>query len=242
VEEQLAKDKSEFERASQNYEGAEIFGINLITDTAFTIDDLLYMEKITDNLHVTISAKTSMDFNCELKLLLDYNEIEFLVDETKYTSYPFQVKASDNFEIPINLLEDINFEQSHILTLIVIPNSDKHKADGFAFKITPLSKDYELTPTKGINDISRKTTPILPEKFLSIQFSGLMLNTDYVAIDSNAVNYPPKNIEVTKGEIVKLAYRVGNYEKTDNILFYVLLAGKQIQINGKPFIHLKNEP
>jgi hypothetical protein len=108
--------------------------------------------------------------------------------------------------------------------------------------VKPLSKDFELTPTANENGINQILAPELPNDFLSIQFSGLMLNTDFVAIDSNAVNYPPENIEVAKSEIVRLAYRVGNYEKTNNVLFYVLCGGKQLQINEKPFMHLINKP
>jgi hypothetical protein len=242
VEQQLIKDRSEIEHLASSYVDAEIFGINLLSDISVTVDDLIYMDKITDDLHVTIASRTSMDFNCEIKLLLDYIETEFWVNQTKCMSYSFQVKAADNFEITINLSEDINFEQSHILTVIAIPNNDKHKADGFVFKVRPLSKDFELTSMVNRNSIKQKSEPELPNDFLSIQFSGLMLNTDFAAIDSNVVNYPPENIEVVKSEIVKLAYRVGNYEKTNNVLFYVLCGGKQLQINEKPFMHLINKP
>jgi hypothetical protein len=243
VNDQLQDDKAAIENLSKSYEnGYVIWGVTLINDSDKTYDDVIYLDSVTDNLHITITTRVPEEFNGELKFLWDYQEIEYAVNGKTYSAFPFHAKAEDGFEIPVNLPGNIDFSQSHILTVVALPNSDKHRADGFTFKIRPLSKDYEIVPQNGDSKLEKLSAAIIPETELSLPFSGLMLNQDFDSIDANSVKFPNTNIEVSAGERIKLAYRVGNYETAADILFYVFVGNSQYEINGGSFIHLTNTP
>jgi hypothetical protein len=69
-----------------------------------------------------------------------------------------------------------------------------------------------------------------------------MLNLDFDEKDDNQVFYPPMEIGASSGETIKLAYRVGNYDNADDVLFIVLLDWQQQTLDGNSFIHLVNKP
>jgi hypothetical protein len=231
VKRQLEEDNGAADRMAEAYgEGSVLFGLQLLNDTDPTELNSVRLAKITDNLHITIQARIPHASNCALKLLLDYNEVEFMVDGKKYSLYPFEVKTEDSFEIPVNLRGDIDFSRAHILTVVVLPDYEEHAADGFQFAIRPLAMDFELIPESGLNDIEKKTMPIQPEHFLSIPYSGLMFNTDFNPVDSSAVLFPPKSVEVATGETVKMACYAGNYENTDDVLLYMFAGGVQVSL------------
>jgi hypothetical protein len=241
VEAQMKQNQAEMENFAQSYK--EILGIHILTSDSYTYDSVINMNMITDDLHLTLISKTTNDFNCVMKLLFDYNEIQFTVNGTLVDSYEFSVKSSDSLEIQFNLPESLSFDEPHILTAVIMPNFDKHAYDGSSDGVPPLSKDFELVPSANADGaITANSAPELPDKFLSIQYQGIMLNSDFSAENAEGVDFPKRFIETAAGETVRVAYRAGNYDDSDDMLLIALLGGDPIHFNGKPYIHLKNEP
>jgi hypothetical protein len=240
---QMNDAKADVDKAAQTYQNSEIMALNLVNDTAPTYDNVIYLNKITDTLHIIFNTAITNPTECMLKIFIDYKETDYKIDNKIYTSYYFKAGTSDSIEIPFNLVNDIEFVNSHIITIAIIPDIDK-----YAFELKenlslkkPVSIDYELSPPNR-QDINAETVAFPPGKFIVNQFSGIMLNTDFDSTDSNTVKPPPQYISANAGETVKLAYYAGNYTNTDDLIFLVILGNSQIEINGKPFEHLMNRP
>ncbi|MDR1638407.1 MAG: hypothetical protein LBT59_01820 [Clostridiales bacterium] len=239
LEARIDESKASIERfASLGY--TENLALQVLTLGKPTIDDKIYLDNINDDLHIIISSKTTNDFNCKLKLMIDYVETDFIIDSKTLNSYVFPVKSSDALEIVVNLPDSLKFDHHRILTAIVIPNSDIHVSDGYSDIIPALAKDFELIPSRSEEgSISVNSNPDYPVRFLDIQYQGLMLNSDLEL--SSTAHYPHRSLEA-KGESVKVGYYAGNYDNSDDMLILLLLNGESILIHDKPFIHLINEP
>ncbi|MDR1642356.1 MAG: hypothetical protein LBT59_21915 [Clostridiales bacterium] len=233
---QLEAVKASVGRHSQAFAHSLTFGVT--TNDTLAVQGKLHIEKITDDLHFVFSSVSTDAYNCKVKILLDYAETDFIVNGEVLNSYVVSVKPTDTFEIPFNLPDGISFDKPHILSVLVIPNYDKHIVDG-SLVAPPISmQDIMLIPPgQDAEDFEVPAyEPIQPDKYLSLQLQGLMFNTDFEAVDAPDVKYPPKSIEVSKGETIKFAYRTGNFENSEEVLILAFLNGEPIEIDNKPYM------
>ena len=229
------------------YYGSGLAGLTLglVNDHELSHWSVVFLDNITDNLNVQFANLTERDSEYILKLFYDYEEIPFKVDggDIWLESYVFTLNSMSSMVIPINLKEDLHFENSHFLTVAVLTAPNVHAVD-----LDMMSNSYgvcmtfELTNRNGTRQANAKPTAQESMAFLELPFQGLMLNLDFDAKDDNQVLFPPKEIRAKSDETVKLAYRVGNYENTDDVLFIVLVDWQPQIINGKPFVHITNKP
>jgi hypothetical protein len=101
--------------------------------------------------------------------------------------------------------------------------------------------DFEISQRNTKREIIPLTISHEPEKYLAVQYQGLMLNTDFDDVDNVPVNFPPKTFTVKAGETVKLAYRAGMYENTNNIAICVFLDFEQLRLNGETVLNIGNK-
>jgi hypothetical protein len=101
--------------------------------------------------------------------------------------------------------------------------------------------DFEISQRNTEREIIPLTTSHEPEKYLAIQYQGLMLNTDFAGVDNIPVNFPPKTFTVKASETVKLAYRAGMYENTNNIVICVFLGFEQLRLDGEAVLNIGNK-
>jgi len=220
--------------------------LGLVNDHEPTENGVVYLNKITDNLNVQFANLTEIDREFILKIFYEYEEVAFKADNNNIfqNSYTFTLNAMTSLIIPITLDENLKFDNSHFLTVAVLTSPNKYAvdldmmSDSYGMSIT-----YELVNRNETRQINEKPMPQEPIEFLKNPYQGLMLNVDFTAKDDTQVFFPPKQLKIKSGETVRLAYRAGNYENTDDVLFIVILNWQQQRINDdKPFIHILNKP
>ena len=220
--------------------------LGLVNDYEPTENGVVYLDKISDTLNVQFANLTEHESEYILKVFYDYEEVSYAINgnDTLLNSYVFTAASKSSLIIPLTLDADLNFDDSHFLTIAVLTAPNKNAVDlDMMSNSYGMVGTYELTNKSGARRVNEKQTAQEPKEYLQIPFQGLMLNTDFKEKDDAQVFFPPKEIKVKGGEAIKLAYRVGNYENTDDVLFIVLVDWQQQRIDGKkPFIHLKNRP
>jgi hypothetical protein len=243
VKGQLLQAQGELQRFWEAYgRGGNIVGVHVINDYLPTENNVVYIDDIAGNLHIILSCALTHATDFALKLLVDYQEEPFYIDGMVYDTVIFQVNAFDVKELAFQLANTaIDLDKSHILTVIAIPDAYKNVGtdDGLLQRVA-YSVDYELSKPDRERTITRLSRPSEPDRYLNIPYQGIMLNTDFDAVDVNFVNFPPKTITVKAGETVTLAYRAGNYEDSDDIIFYVFAGFEQLKIDGKRFLNITN--
>ncbi|MDR1642357.1 MAG: hypothetical protein LBT59_21920 [Clostridiales bacterium] len=240
ISKQLEIDKRSLAQFSQTYPYSVCFSV--MTSESKTVLGMVYMDAIADDLHLLFSSASKDDYMCKLKLLVDYVPTDFTIDGTVMDNYVFSVKSSDSFEIPFNLPDSLDFASPHILTAILIPNYDKHAVDGELVGVPLSTQDFMLIPPgQDAADIVADSKSEPPEKYLNITYQGVMFNTDFQPVKAKAVNFPPQFMEVSRGEIIKLAYRTGNYQDSEDVLILTLLNGDPIEIENKPYMLIQQK-
>lgn len=229
---------------AQEYEeyGGNMLVLGLENDTAPTESGVVYLEAIDDNLNIQFANLTDSNSEYILKLFLDYREIEFVFDGESRSEYVFTANAGQSLVFPISLSGDIPFDTSHILTIAILTAPNKH-----AYTIDLMSNSYgmvlsyELANSANERLVTESAALEEPSKYLTLSYQGIMLNKDFEAENNTSVKFPPKKMEVKSGEPVNLAYRVGNYETSDDVIVVVLVDWKQQMINDKPYLHVANK-
>ena len=221
--------------------GGNMLVLGLENDTAPTENGVVYLEAIDDNLNIQFANLTDSNSEYILKLFLDYTEIEYVLDGEIRLEYLFTANAGQSLVFPISLSRDVPFDTSHILTIAILTAPNKH-----AYAIDLMSHSYgvvlsyELANSTRDRQIIESAALEEPSKYLTLSYQGIMLNEDFTAENNTSVKFPPKKIQVKSGELISLAYRVGNYETSDDVVVVVLVDWKQQMINNKPYLHIAN--
>lgn len=222
--------------------GADMLVLGLVNDTEPTENGVVYLESLTDNLNVQFSNLTDTDSEYILKVFLDYKEMDFLLDGKVVSDYIFQAKAGEALVIPIVLKDDMGFETSHILTVAVLTAPNKHAAEiDLMSNSYGMVLSYELAKRDAERQVNALSKAEEPQGYLEMGFQGLMLNQDLKFVDGAPAKFPEKELLTEPGETVSLAYRAGNYENTDDILFVVLVDWEQQNVNDSPYTHIINK-
>ena len=222
--------------------GGNMLVLGLENDTDPTENGVVYLDAIDDDLNIQFANLTDSNSEYILKLFLDYTEIEYMLDGEIRSEYVFTANAGKSLVFPISLLNDVPFDTSHILTIAILTAPNKH-----AYTTDLMSNSYgmvlsyELANSARERQIKESAALEEPSKFLTLSYQGIMLNEDFTAEDNTSVKFPPKKMEVKPGELVNLAYRVGNYETSDDVVVVVLVDWKQQMINDKPYLHIANK-
>lgn len=186
---------------------------------------------------------TEYDSEYILKLFLDYEEIEYFIDDEIKNGYVFQAKSDESLIIPVKLNSSIDFNNSHILTVAVLTAPNKHaKKSDLMSNSYGMVLSYELAPRDGTRSISTNKICSDPTKYLELNYQGLMLNLDFDAANNATTQFPPQNIFAKAGETITLAYRAGNYENASELMVIVLIDWKQSQINDVNSLYIRNKP
>ena len=77
--------------------------LGVVNDTDLTEDGVVYLDSITDNLNIQFANLTEYDSEYILKLFLDYEEIEYFIDDEIKNGYVFQAKSDESLIIPVKL-------------------------------------------------------------------------------------------------------------------------------------------
>ena len=229
---------------AQEYEeyGGEMLVLGVVNDTDLTEDGVVYLNSIDDNLNIQFANLTESNSEYILKVSLDYAEIGYTLNGEYRTEYIFSANAGERLVFPIKLSEEIPFDTSHILTVAILTAPNKH-----AYSIDLMSNSYgvvlsyELSNKALERKIVANTEPEEPLDYLSLTYQGIMLNTDFEAVSDKSVKFPPKYIKTAPNDTVSLAYRIGNYENSEDVLAVVLVDWKQQSINGKSVLHTYNK-
>lgn len=112
--------------ADEYREYGNMLVLGVVNDTDLTEDGVVYLDSITDNLNIQFANLTEYDSEYILKLFLDYEEIEYFIDDEIKNGYVFQAKSDESLIIPVKLNSSIDFNNSHILTVAVLTGPNKH--------------------------------------------------------------------------------------------------------------------
>ena len=229
--------------ADEYREYGNMLVLGVVNDIDLTEDGVVYLDSITDNLNIQFANLTEYDSEYILKLFLDYEEIEYFIDDEIKNGYVFQAKSDESLIIPVKLNSSIDFNNSHILTVAVLTAPNKHaKNSDLMSNSYGMVLSYELAPRDGTRSISTNKICSDPTKYLELNYQGLMLNLDFDAANNATTQFPPQNIFAKAGETITLAYRAGNYENASELMVIVLIDWKQSQINDVNSLYIRNKP
>ena len=79
--------------ADEYREYGNMLVLGVVNDTDLTEDGVVYLDSITDNLNIQFANLTEYDSEYILKLFLDYEEIEYFIDDEIKNGYVFQAKS-----------------------------------------------------------------------------------------------------------------------------------------------------
>lgn len=217
---------------------------SLAIDQDSQINGQIRMNTPQDKLEVQFDNRGNSG-NYILKVLYDYKEANFKVDNNDYnTSYVFHLETGKSVKIPFTLDKNIsNDDNSHKLVVAIYAAPEKHAKTIEAMTNSyGVTVDYEIYYNEGKSkrnfSLNKKYTT--PEKKLNLQYQGLMINNNFK--NFTEVLFPPHSIKVKKGEKIKLAYNAGKYSDADDYLIISMLDWKQIKMNDDPYLLIKNDP
>ena len=219
--------------------------LGLVNSNDLTEDGVVFLDNITDTLNIQFANLTDNNSEYILKLFYDYEEASFLVNggDVLMDSYLFTANSKESLVIPISLDGSLTFNNSHLLTVAVLTAPTKHAVDlDMMTNSYGVNMTYELTNRNGTRQIDVKTTANEPMAFLQLTYQGLMLNLDFEVNENVMTKFPPKEVRAKSGEVIRIAYRAGNYENTNEVAFIVLLDWQQQYFDGNPYIHIINKP
>lgn len=200
---------------------------------------IIFIDNISDTLNIQFGNLTDKDSEYILKMFIDYEEISFKLKDEIVSSHTFTMKAKEGTTIPLSLISSSTMKNSHILTVAVLSAPNKH-ADEIDLMSNSYGMciDFELSKRGNNREILNRTKAEEPDNYINSTYQGIVISNVFnpEKDENNNVKLPPKHINVKKDEIVKLAYRAGNYESTEDILIVVLVDWKQQHIE-----HVKNK-
>ena len=234
------KNTPNFAEEYKDYGGTGLV-LGLVNGSDPTENGVVYVDAIDDVLTVQFANLTDSDSEYILKLFVDYEETPFYYQNERITQYVFDVTAGASVELPISLPSETVFKNSRMLTVAILTAPDKHACDiDLMSNSYGVVLSYELAQREQLRKIQLNSKPMDAELYQELSFQGVMLNTDFDTTDDSATQFPPKQLNAKAGEEVTLAYRVGNYEKTKELLVVVLVDWVQQEVNGAKYIHLVN--
>lgn len=222
--------------------GGEMLVLGVVNDSEPTENGVVYLDSLSDNLNIQFANLTETDSEYIIKVFFDYEETEFSIDGVDVSEYVFQAKAGESLTFPITINPDAEFDSSHILTVAVLTAPNKYAAEiDLMSNSYGMVLSYELAKRGQERSIEEKTIAEEPEGYIPLNFQGLMLNSDFKFAEGTSVKFPAKELTVKANEMVSMAYRAGNYEKSEDILLLLLVDWKQADIDGSPFLHIANK-
>ena len=236
IEKQIENDISYLPEEWEN-----IMGLDLSNGKEKSYNSIVYMENPEDALYLFISCSKSVKAEYKLKIFLDYKELNIIIDGQEYETYDFSMDDEEIRQIAFQLPENsLDLKTSHIVTVCVIqnPESKKRPDNGYTGM---KSFDFEVTSKSGKREILTEESSIEPDHYQTISYCGLELNDDFDFNNADSVLFPPEQIKVARGEQVSLAYRTGNYENVEEVLFVVMAGWEQLPVNGKPYVYVKTK-
>jgi len=205
------------------------------------VNGVINLKDITDPLYLSFANLTG-NKSFALKIFLDYKETEFYVDGELYDSYIIKAANGESDIIKFSLKTDVDFDNSHRLTVAVFTAPSVHFGEfGASDSRAGSIHNYEIAQLNGERTMHEPFDSQEPECLCDIQYEGLLVGTQFEK-SPKVVLIPPQNIYAKPGEKVKLSYFAGSYPDTDNVLFMLLLDWKQLEINGEDYIYLSNDP
>ena len=188
---------------------------------------------------IRIVNNTGKDGKFILKLLLNYEEVEFMADnrERYLNGYPFELKSNREKIIPVRFRAGRLPFTLNDLTISLVSGTDKH-----ASLLKETSKFYGISL---IFNLKRESTaaentekiPALPKTGFEVMqpeknnFMGVLLNNDFTKPGSIAA--PPLEILAKPGERVKLALRAGGEQDCNEYVFWMSVGFNQVSMDNE---------
>ena len=163
------------------------------------------------------------------------------IDEQMYNSYYFALDDKELKEISFFLPESISENASHKLTVFLISGANTH-AGNLMDNLTnnySIALDYLLLFENHTSVLESNCKYENIKTLKSDPYQGLLFNLDYSKGKNNKL--PPKEITVKSGEKMKVAYRIGGYEDTENYDFVVMIDWKAVRIDNQFYKLVKTE-
>lgn len=199
-----------------------------------------YMDSFDDILYITFGNYTPTT-NFILKLFLDCEEVEYIVDDVQTDSYVFSLEREDIKTFKVKIVTDKDMSTTHELVTAVFLGPDTHICDLNATE-NKYGCVYHNTLLNDNCEKQESPEPDEPEEYLDLFYQGIVIGNQ---IDKrmDTVYIPPNEITVKCGETVKLSYRAGCYtDGVDNIALILMMDWQPIQFQGKDYIYIKNDP
>lgn len=130
---------------------------------------------------------------------------------------------------------------SHKLTVFLISGANTH-AGNLMDNLTnnySIALDYLLLFENHTSVLESNCKYENIKTLKSDPYQGLLFNLDYSKGKNNKL--PPKEITVKSGEKIKVAYRIGGYEDTENYAFVVMIDWKAVRIDNQFYKLVKTE-
>lgn len=227
------------ESAELSTEWSNIVGIGLSNGKSATYNNTVYIDDENDNLFLIVDFANGSNADYVLKIFVDYIETEFQINSNFYTEYYFSAAATDGFTLNLHLpTESIDLKYAHTVTVALFKDPQLQTST-LSADTTAYSTDFTLISAKEPLASSYRTVYNHSSDFYTIPFSGIMLNCDLDLKDDNEVFFPPATLNAAPNEKVTLAYRAAGYDTSENLLFFLLLDWKQVNINGQPYLFTK---
>lgn len=201
---------------------------------------MLYMDKIDDVIYISLgNYSPTEDFI--LKLFLDCEEAEFIVNEVQTDGYVFSLENGKRETFEIRLVTDKDMSTTHDFVAAVFFGPETHISD-----LNTTDNRYGCVSHKILSnsDSLPHEQPLQnePEEYLDVQYQGIVIGTQ-IDYKMKEVFLPPCEITVKSGEMVRLSYRAGRYDQgIDNMSVVLMLDWKPIRFQDSDYFCIKNEP
>lgn len=170
-----------------------------------------------------------------VKVLVDYKQAQFIVDGIEHSIYLFDAEANAAKICAFRLVEPLDTDYNHTLTVILIAGSDMltNKTDFEMSANFSLSYNYLLQLDDDKPVVQPDQLPAETELVTEYQSTGLLFNADTV---NRSRVIPDREMFASPGETIELQYQVGGYEGVDDVAIVAMLGLEQVALNGKPYL------
>lgn len=188
-------------------------------------------EAINYKVNFTNGSDKRSDFI--LTLYLNYNQIEFNVDEKYKKKYQFNLKPGEKIGIPVLVNVGVLPYKNNSLIFNITAGANKHASSIKEVKnFFGINAEYNLIIDRNSDQL--KNHLVDGEKYQEIKtdtnFDGILLNQDIKDID--IFKKPNSSIYCKTNEEVDLALRFGGYSGINNYLILLVLDNEKIKINN----------
>jgi len=215
---------------------------SLVIEQESQVYGTIVMDSPQDKLEVHFDNRGNTG-NYILKVLYDYEEVDFKIDNKNYqSSYPFHLETGKSIRFPIELASNITADKHSRKLLVAVYASPEKNASTIEAMTNEygMTLDYEITFNKSNQSFNSNKEYTSPEKKIKAEYQGLMVNENFN--NFKEILYPPYNLKAKKGEKIKLAYNAGKYPEAKDYLIISMLDWKQTEMNGAPYLFIKNDP